>query len=74
MADCYITSIGCNFRGLHVFFHVDLRRRAARQKRKGSTQENGGTVHHEVLADGIRHRKPQQHPNSGPGTCFFVNF
>lgn len=45
---------------------INRRRRAARQKRKGSAQENGGTVHHEVLADGVRQRKPQlQHPTSG---------
>ena len=25
-------------------------------------------MHHEVLGDGIRQRKPQQHPNSGLGT------
>lgn len=71
MTDYYICSEVCNLRGLHISFCVESRRRAARQKRKGSAQENGGTVHHEVLADGIRQRKPQQHPNSGLGTLFY---
>jgi len=66
------SSTGCNGGGLQISFYVEIRRRAARQKRKGSAQENGGTVHHEVLADGMRQRKPQQHSNSALGTFAFL--
>ncbi|KAL9961905.1 hypothetical protein ACROYT_G030941 [Oculina patagonica] len=45
---------------------INRRRRAVRQKRKSSGQENGGTVQHDTLTNGIRQRKPQQQTNSGP--------
>ena len=36
------------------------RRRAARQKRKSSGQENGGIVLNEMMTDGMRQRKMTQ--------------
>ena len=49
-----------------------LRRRAARQKRKSSAQENGGTGHHDALTDGIRQRKPHQPVNSPSGRFSYL--
>ena len=52
-----------------------FRRRAARQKRKSSTQENGGTVPHDALiTNGIRQRKAQQPAGSGSGKLNNVSF
>lgn len=42
-------------------------RAAARQKRKGSGQENGGTASHNgLIINGVRQRKTQQAAESGP--------
>jgi len=48
-------------------------RAAARQKRKGSGQENGGTVSHNgLIINGVRQRKTQQAAESGPGKGYFL--